>query len=114
MAKKPATPATEATETPAVAAVEVPKDIKNGVTRPKAGTKTGRIWAIADDLSAKAGSPVARKAVLEAAIAEDINAATAATQYGRWRVYYGLGAEKKAAAASVEAPAATAPAAVVE
>ena len=74
------------------------KDIQNGVTRPKAGTKTGRIWEIADSLSAREGAPVARKKVLEAAMAEDINAATAATQYGRWRKYHGLGAEPKEAA----------------
>lgn len=84
-------------QTPATAAT---KDTQNGVTRPKAGTKTGRIWEIADSLSAQEGAPVARKKVLEAAMAEDINAATAATQYGRWRKYHGLGAEPKA-----EAPA---------
>jgi hypothetical protein len=81
-------------QTPATAAT---KDTQNGVTRPKAGTKTGRIWEIADSLSAQEGAPVARKKVLEAAMAEDINAATAATQYGRWRKYHGLGAEPKEA-----------------
>jgi len=79
---------------PAAAAI---KDTQNGVTRPKAGTKTCRIWEIADSLSAQEGAPVARKKVLEAAMAEDINAATAATQYGRWRKYHGLGAKPKGA-----------------
>jgi hypothetical protein len=74
-------------------AVAATKDIQNDVTRPKAGTKTGRIWEIADSLSAQENAPVARKRVLEAAMAEDINAATAATQYGRWRKYHGLGTE---------------------
>jgi hypothetical protein len=68
----------------------VAKDQANGVTRPGAGTKTGRIWEIADGMSAELGKPVGRKAVLEAATGEDINAATAATQYGRWRKYNGL------------------------
>lgn len=85
--------ATEATE----AKEKAPKDEKNGIVRPKAGTKTGRVWEIADKLSADSGEPVARKAVLDAAMAEGINAATAATQYGRWRRYYGLGKEAAAA-----------------
>ena len=54
-------------QTPAAAAT---KDTQNDVTRPKAGTKTGRIWEIADSLSAQEGAPVARKKVLEAAMAE--------------------------------------------
>ncbi|QBQ71141.1 hypothetical protein S0112_001 [Shewanella phage S0112] len=66
------------------------KDIQNGVPRPGAGTKTGRIWEIADALSAELKKPVGRKLVLEQAAKEDINAATAATQYGRWRKYNGL------------------------
>ena len=74
-------------------AAPVEKDIQNDVTRPKACTKTGRIWEIADTMSAQEGVPVARKKVLEAAMDEGINAATAATQYGRWRRYHGLRAE---------------------
>jgi len=83
---------------------EATKDTQNGVTRPKVGTKTGRIWEISDHLSSREGKPVERKKVLEAALAEDINTATAATQYGRWRKYHGLGAEpKEAAGAATEA-----------
>ncbi|AIM40613.1 hypothetical protein [Vibrio phage VpKK5] len=78
--------AAEAPEKPAKA----PKDSKNGVTRPKAGTKTGRVWEIADAQSQALGSPAPRAPVLEAATGEGINAATAATQYGRWRKYHGL------------------------
>lgn len=95
------------TETPAPAPAPV-KDQQHGVTRPKADTKTGRIWAITDALSKKAGKPAARKDVINAAIAEGINAATAATQYGRWRKYFGLGAEPK------EKPATPAEAAAAE
>ena len=71
------------------------KDSNNGVSRPKSGSKTGRIWEIADTLSTAKGAPAPRKEVLEAALAEDINLATAATQYGRWRKYHGLGDEPK-------------------
>jgi hypothetical protein len=92
MTKKAAETTAPAEKAPVV------KDEQHGVTRPKAGTKTGRIWEISDYLSQQEGKPVARKKVLEAAMAEDINAATAATQYGRWRKYHGLGAEPKAVA----------------
>lgn len=74
----------------------VAKDIQNGVTRPKPGTTTGRVWQIADEQSAKLGAPAPRKDVLAVATAEDINVATAATQYGKWRKYHGLAAEPKA------------------
>lgn len=73
------------------------KDTQNGVTRPNPGTKTNRVWEIADAMSAEIGAPAPRKKVLEAAMAEGLNVATAATQYGRWRKYHGLGAEPKEA-----------------
>ena len=85
--------ATDETQAP-VEKQPVVKDSQNGVTRPKSGTKTGRIWEISDELSASQGKPVARKDVLEKAQAEGINVATAATQYGRWRKYHGLGKEE--------------------
>jgi len=74
----------------AKAVEKAPKDIKNGVTRPRADSKTGMVWAIADALSKKAKAPAGRKAVLDAATEEEINPSTAATQYGRWRKYNGL------------------------
>lgn len=84
------------------------KDQQNGITRPKAETKTGRVWAIADAQSKNLGSPAPRKPVLEEAKSEGINPATAATQYGRWRKYHGLegkGTESDAAAPKAEAAA---------
>lgn len=80
------------TKTPAV------KDVQNGIARPKPGTKTGRIWEIADELSAQLGQPAPRRKVLEVAINENMNPATVATQYGRWRKYHGLGAETEVTA----------------
>lgn len=85
--------------------VQLPK--ANGVTRPGGGM-TGRVWDIADAISAKEGKPAIRKQVMEQGKAEGINAATIATQYGKWRRFYGLKAEPKAPKA---APAAAAPAA---
>lgn len=90
---------TEATETPnsseATATPTKEVDKQNGISRPKSGTKTGRVWEIADELSAATNAPATRKDVLVKTTAESINSATAATQYGRWRKYHGLGAEPK-------------------
>jgi hypothetical protein len=81
-------------ETPDVKSTLVAKDERNGIVRPKPGTKTGRVWVLADELSKEAGAPAQRKDVIGCTTAEEINIATASTQYGRWRKYYGLGAEK--------------------
>jgi hypothetical protein len=80
------------------------KIVQNGITRPKVGTKTGRVFEIADAISEEAGAPAKRKAVIDTALAEDINAATAATQYGRWRKFNGLKGTDTPADAPVEAP----------
>ncbi len=88
----------------------VVKDNKNGVTRPRAGTTTGRIWEISDDLSRKVGAPAKRSDVMDTAKSEGINLSTAATQYGRWRRYHGLVTERPKAASTAPVE----PAAVVE
>jgi len=107
------TKTTETTETKTTEAkpektprVELPK--ANGVTRPSSGTKTGRVWEVADEISAARGEPAPRKDVMEKCKAEGINEATIATQYGKWRKFHGLKAERKAPEAK---PAAEAPAA---
>ncbi len=73
---------------------------QNDVTRPKDGTKTGQVWAIADKLSGEGDStvPATRGDVMKACEAAGLNQATAATQYGRWRKFHGLGRTAKAAA----------------
>lgn len=73
----------------------VVKDTKNGVTRPGPDTSTGKVWAISDTLQAAATeeAPITRSAVMKQAEAQGINVSTAATQYGRWRQYNGLGRE---------------------
>lgn len=69
----------------------IKKDIKNGITRPKADTTTGKVWDIADRLKERAP-------VLTECAKRKINAATATTQFGKWRKYNGLeGRSKKAA-----------------
>ena len=79
---------TEEAKTEAVE--KAPKVEQNGVSRPKVGTATERVWAIADALSTAVGKAVERKPVLDAAVAEGINPATAATQYGRWCKFFGV------------------------
>lgn len=116
MAAKKKDEATEGQATEAAAAVV--KVQQNGVTRPKDGTTTGRVWAIADEISAKKGEPADRKTVIEQVVAEGINASTGATQYGKWRKFHGLVGEAspgraakpatEAAPAAPEAPAAPA------
>lgn len=71
-------------------APKVEREKKNGVTRPAAGTKTGRVWEIADKLSAEKKAPAERADVLKEGEAEGINPATVTTQYGQWRRFHGL------------------------
>lgn len=108
MAKKnqPATDAatTEAPATEAAAATTeaaateqkatVAKVQQNGVTRPKDGSTTGRVWAIADEISSKQQRPATRKEVIDQVHAEGINTSTGATQYGKWRKFHGLVGEQ--------------------
>lgn len=94
--------------TPEVAPIQPPapkppKIEANGVTRPTAGTKTGRVWEIADQLSAAKGGPADRKDVMAQGKAEGINESTVMTQFGRWREFHGL-VNKRAAAAPAAAP----------
>lgn len=69
---------------------KAPKDERNGVTRPKPGTDTGRIWEIADSISTANQRPAGRSEVLAEAEKQKLNSATAATQFGRWCKYHGV------------------------
>ncbi len=63
------------------------------ISRPSAGTATGRVWAIADELvESKAeiipatwDSKQLKLAVVDQCIAEGINPATAQVQFGKWK-----------------------------
>jgi hypothetical protein len=52
---------------------------------PAPGTKTGRVWEIADRISAEKGRQATRKQVIEASVVEGIKRNTAATQYQLWK-----------------------------
>lgn len=120
MAKAKATPVADTAAAPAAdTPVAVAKIAQNGITRPKDGTTTGRVWAIADEISAKNKAPADRKTVIEQVVGEGINASTGATQYGKWRKFHGLTGDaapgRAAKPAAAETPAApAAPAAPVE
>jgi hypothetical protein len=101
-------PAAETPTETAAAATVAKQPTQNGVTRPREGTATGRVWQITDEIGAREGRQPTRKEVMEVGQAEGLNAATIATQYGRYRKFFGLGRETAAAAAP--APAETAPA----
>lgn len=79
-------------------AAAVEREVQNDVTRPAAGTKTGRVWEIFDKLSGD--QPAARSAVMEVATKEGIPEATVATQYQRLRTFYGITERSSRAAAA--------------
>lgn len=102
-----AAPAEKTEAKPTVAKIE-----QNGITRPKDGTTTGRVWAIADEISAAKQRPAERSEVIEQVVAEKINSSTGATQYGKWRKFHGLVGEKSPGRTSSKAEAAPATAPV--
>ena len=53
-------------------------------TRPSKGTATGRVWELADELTARQGFRAKRKQVMDAYVAEGGNPNTASTQYYYW------------------------------
>lgn len=57
---------------------------------PKFGSKTGRVWEIANAIYAQYTPPIAdfkalRRQIVEACEAEGINSSTASVQYGKWK-----------------------------
>lgn len=62
------------------------KDPNAPAGRPKATTTTGIVWAICDELFVAAGNQLPdRKAVIAKCEFEEINPATASTQYSKWK-----------------------------
>lgn len=54
---------------------------------PTPGSKTGRVWQIADRLSREKGRKAKREEVISAYVAEGGNANTASTQFSRWNKF---------------------------
>lgn len=93
-AEKAAEKEAKAAKMAAEKAARPAKQEQNGVTRPQSGS-TARVWAIADEISAKKQAPATRKEVSEQGLAENLIVGTINTQFGKWRKFFGLGAEPK-------------------
>jgi hypothetical protein len=78
---------------------------QNGVSQPSLGTKTRRVWEIADEISAAEGRPALRGEVAAKAEAEGINKGTIATQYAKWCIFYAVDAGVRKAARAAKAAA---------
>jgi len=79
----PETPAPTPSKTPVARAKEATPS-----ARPKAGTVTGRVWDIADEVAAAmpdADHKVQRAEIIRRAVAEGINPATVQVQYNKWK-----------------------------
>ena len=57
-------------------------------TRPGPGTRTGRVWEIADEITRETGRRAARSEVVERFMVEDGNPSTASTQFQYWKQDY--------------------------
>lgn len=91
-AEKSETTETKATRTKPE---KVERERRNGWVRPKPGSKTGRVWDIADEISKKKGDFATRAEVLEVAVnKEGAKLSMAATQYSRWRQFWGAPSER--------------------
>ena len=69
---------------PAAKAKKTPKADKGESTRPGAGSKTGKVWDIADKLTAKGKKTADRVSVVEACVKAGLNKSTASVQYANW------------------------------
>ena len=56
--------------------------------RPGPGTRTGRVWEVADAITQETGRRASRREVVERIVAEDGNHGTANTQYQHWKTSY--------------------------
>lgn len=77
---------------------------QNGVKQPKEGTKTRRVWDIADEVSASRGDTAAFEEVWAQTESEGLVKPTTQTQYAAWRRFHGITGRVKSAA-QIEAAA---------
>ena len=63
-------------------------DRSNFRSRPHPGTRTGRVWEIADEITREKGRRAERREVIERYVAESGNRNTAGTQYQYWKQYH--------------------------
>lgn len=89
-AKKPPSPPAARRADPGApsAAPKPPKAPSGPVTRPKAGSATGRVWDIADEVRAanpKLSAKELKSLVVAQCEEQGINAGTAGVQFGKWK-----------------------------
>ena len=53
--------------------------------RPRPGTRTGRVWEVADEITRETGRRASRREVVERIVTERGNRGTASTQYQHWK-----------------------------
>lgn len=56
--------------------------------RPRPGTRTGRVWEVADEITRETGQRASRRDVVERIVTESGNRGTANTQYQHWKTSY--------------------------
>ncbi len=56
--------------------------------RPRPGTRTGRVWEVADEITRETGRRASRREVAERIATESGNRGTASTQYQHWKTSY--------------------------
>ena len=110
-AKEAKAAAKAAAEAEKAKAAEAKKTVKqpqqHGVTRPRPDGACGKVWAIADYLSAQKQAPVAISELIVQTQAAGLNDATTRTQYARWKTFNGVfHAVPKPAAVTAVPPAA--------
>ena len=66
--------------------------------RPRAGTRTGRVWEVADEITRDRGRRASRREVVERIAADGGNPSTANTQYQYWKTSFEASAERPRAA----------------
>ena len=70
--------------------------------RPRPGTRTGRVWEIADEITREKGRRAERREVVERYVAENGKRNTASTQFQYWKRHH---EERQEKPRSVSAPA---------
>lgn len=63
---------------------------QNGQKRPKPEGKTGKAWALMDELSAAKNGPISAKELIPVAEAKGMNLAMVRSQYASWKKFHGL------------------------
>lgn len=75
---------------------------QNGVRRPGPDGLCGKVWGLADTLSAEMGQAVPIANLLKAGEEQGLNASNIRTEYARWKKFHGLSGRIVAPAAAAE------------